>query len=185
MGPNKPTGFGHPTKLIADLGGNCFSKINDIDVDRLFDRYQECGFLYEKKLKQLEPVLPLVKENWRRALSSNGRLLYFLTSEDAERAASDDTSQLDAWLGLAGCKRMTNEFDGALELLDLAETAAARLGLDEQLSMVHHVRGNILFPIGLRSSPQVSSDVSFQSVLVALECLRRYRCRNGKSCPGR
>ena len=42
--------------------------------------------------------------------------------------APDDAGRCQAWLGLAACKRMTDDFGGAQADLELAEAAATRLG---------------------------------------------------------
>ncbi len=44
--------------------------------------------------------------------------------------------------------RMTDAYDDAFEALDRAEAVAARHGLDFELSRIHHLRGNLYFPLG-------------------------------------
>ena len=44
--------------------------------------------------------------------------------------------------------RLGDRFDEALAHLDQAEDAAAGAGLTGELSRIHHVRGNLLFPLG-------------------------------------
>lgn len=60
-------------------------QVNEIDVDDLFDLYQQTGFLYPEKASRLLPHLDLVKENWRRMLRAEESLLYVLTAGNAER----------------------------------------------------------------------------------------------------
>jgi len=43
---------------------------------------------------------------------------------------------------------MTDAYDDAFEALDRAEAVAARHGLSLELSQIHHLRGNLYFPLG-------------------------------------
>lgn len=49
-------------------------------------------------------------------------------------------------MGLAACRRMTDDFQGALDALDGAEQASG--SLDAKLAEVYYQRGNINFPLG-------------------------------------
>ena len=62
--------------------------------------------------------------------------------------AQDDAARCEAWLGLAACRRMTDDLAGAQGELDLAEAAATRLGLDDILARSHFLAGNLCFPRG-------------------------------------
>ncbi|WP_170134961.1 adenylate/guanylate cyclase domain-containing protein [Acuticoccus kandeliae] len=53
-----------------------------------------------------------------------------------------------ALIGLASVKRVTEDLDGALADLDLAETEARRAGLLAENARLHSLRGNLLFPRG-------------------------------------
>lgn len=44
--------------------------VNTIDVDTLFSKYKECGFLYPAKMQRLAPYWNLIKDNWARTMSS-------------------------------------------------------------------------------------------------------------------
>ena len=62
--------------------------------------------------------------------------------------APGDVERVPAWIGLASGMRMTDAYDDALEALDRAEAVAARQGLSLELSRIHHLRGNLYFPMG-------------------------------------
>jgi class 3 adenylate cyclase/tetratricopeptide (TPR) repeat protein len=62
--------------------------------------------------------------------------------------ANDDSQRFDAWMGLAAGKRVTNDFEEALELLDNAEVVANRQQITGQLSKIHHLRGNLFYGTG-------------------------------------
>jgi tetratricopeptide (TPR) repeat protein len=64
-------------------------------------------------------------------------------------AASPDKAALcQAQLGLAEGLRMSEGLNEALELLDEAQLAAERQDMVAELARIHHLRGNIFFPLG-------------------------------------
>jgi class 3 adenylate cyclase/tetratricopeptide (TPR) repeat protein len=62
--------------------------------------------------------------------------------------AGDDVERCRAWIGLAAGMRIADEYDAALEVLARAEAAAAGHGLAHDLARLHHLRGNLYFPMG-------------------------------------
>ncbi|MFL5333107.1 MAG: adenylate/guanylate cyclase domain-containing protein [Geminicoccaceae bacterium] len=62
--------------------------------------------------------------------------------------AGDGTECCAALLGLAETMRLSDRLDEALAHLDNAERVAGELGRPADLCSVHHLRGNILFPLG-------------------------------------
>ncbi|MGD9509951.1 MAG: adenylate/guanylate cyclase domain-containing protein [Geminicoccaceae bacterium] len=62
--------------------------------------------------------------------------------------ATDDAGRCEAHLGLAEAMRLSDQLDGALAELAAAETAGSALGRPAELARIHHLRGNILFPLG-------------------------------------
>ncbi|MCH9046686.1 MAG: tetratricopeptide repeat protein, partial [SAR324 cluster bacterium] len=68
--------------------------------------------------------------------------------EEALASAADDTQRCRAWIGLAAGMRIIDKYDEALEALDNAEAAAEANGLSNELAQLHHLRGNIYFPLG-------------------------------------
>jgi tetratricopeptide (TPR) repeat protein len=65
--------------------------------------------------------------------------------ERAIDVARNDTERCRAWIGLADDWRLRDGVDRALALLDRAEEAARRSGLDPELARIHHLRGNLRF----------------------------------------
>jgi class 3 adenylate cyclase/tetratricopeptide (TPR) repeat protein len=60
----------------------------------------------------------------------------------------DDGQRCQALMGIAAAHRVTTDIPAALDALERAQTLADRLGDSEQLSRIHHVRGNLLFVSG-------------------------------------
>lgn len=85
-----------------------------------------------------------------------GELLHDLNDAEASinvyrealEAAGDDFERCDAWMGIAAGLRVKTDYHRALELLEKAEPIAIRHGLNQQLSRLHHLRGNLYFPLG-------------------------------------
>jgi tetratricopeptide (TPR) repeat protein len=62
--------------------------------------------------------------------------------------AEAEVERCGAWLGLAAGMRMLDRLDDAFAALDRAEVAASAAGLEAELARVHHLRGNLCFPLG-------------------------------------
>ncbi|MFQ5774899.1 MAG: adenylate/guanylate cyclase domain-containing protein [Kiloniellaceae bacterium] len=62
--------------------------------------------------------------------------------------AGNDAEQCQALIGLAAGMRITDEFDSAFDTLDEAESLARRASLERELAQIHHLRGNLHFPLG-------------------------------------
>lgn len=85
-----------------------------------------------------------------------GRLLLDLgraaQSQEAYRnaleLADDDVDRCRAWIGLAAAMRVTDDYDQALEALERGEELATRHDLTLERSQIHHLRGNLYFPLG-------------------------------------
>jgi len=60
----------------------------------------------------------------------------------------DDRQRCNALIGLAGARRIIEDLQGALEALDRAQAIASATDDVEALSRMHHLRGNIFFPLG-------------------------------------
>jgi len=63
-------------------------------------------------------------------------------------ASQDDVALCQAQLGLADGLRVTEGLAEALALLDQAQQAAERHDMVPELARLHHLRGNIFFPLG-------------------------------------
>ena len=69
-------------------------KVNQIDVDELFRRYEQTGFLYPAKMQRLAPYLSIIKENWRKALRS-GELIHWVATYDDRN--NDSWATVSSW----------------------------------------------------------------------------------------
>ena len=61
---------------------------------------------------------------------------------------SNELERCRALFGLAGALRISEGLEEALALLDLAEELAVRNDQAGELARIHHLRGNIFFPLG-------------------------------------
>ncbi len=86
----------------------------------------------------------------------NGELLQHLGSvaesmtcyRRALEIAEEDGQRCRARLGLAAGMRVMDQLDEALKTLELAESEASAKGLKSELAHIHHLRGNLYFPLG-------------------------------------
>ena len=60
-------------------------KFNEIEVEELFKKYEEIGFIYPAKKTLLDPYFNLIIQNWEKLLKSNKDLLWILTKEQTEK----------------------------------------------------------------------------------------------------
>ncbi len=88
--------------------------------------------------------------------------------QNALDLADDDVKRCQAWIGLAAGMRIVDRYDEALKTLDLAQAAAGKHELTLQLARIHHLRGNLYFPLG-------NIDGCLQQHELALNCARRAR----------
>jgi tetratricopeptide (TPR) repeat protein len=63
-------------------------------------------------------------------------------------SAATEIQTCHALIGLASGMRLTDELDEALRCLDRAEGPAKSNGLNLELARLHHLRGNLYFPLG-------------------------------------
>jgi tetratricopeptide (TPR) repeat protein len=70
------------------------------------------------------------------------------TYRKALELAEDDDSRCRALIGIAEGMRVTDEYDAALRALDEAQGLAGTRQLDGELARIHHLRGNLYFPLG-------------------------------------
>lgn len=69
-------------------------RVNALSPEELFRRYEQAGFLYPAKLEKLAPYLPLVRDNWRKAMRGGELILYCVTHEPG---AEGDWATVAAW----------------------------------------------------------------------------------------
>jgi class 3 adenylate cyclase/predicted ATPase len=86
--------------------------------------------------------------------------------EEALQAARDDEQRCRAWLGIAAGRRVTGEFNEAMEALERAQPIAESLELWNECSHIHSTRGNLHFARGTISACGHEHEL-------ALECARR------------
>ncbi len=139
-------------------------------------RMQASDYHYESALRSVKRGLELARTATDKFSLTcwEGELLHDLGSlaasvkayREALEIADDDIMRCTAWIGLAGGMRVTDDIDGALRALDHAETAATKHELTLELSRIHHLRGNLYFPLG-------KIDSCLQQHEMALESARR------------
>ena len=119
---------------------------------------QAANYRYEHALALIERGLALADRRAHRFILTytKGRILHDLGTisesntayEAALELADDDAGRCRAWIGLAAGMRITDDFDGAFAALEKAEVAARAEDLTEELARIHHLRGNLNFPLG-------------------------------------
>jgi tetratricopeptide (TPR) repeat protein len=78
-----------------------------------------------------------------------GRIMESMNAyRDALETAGADGERCRAWRGLAAGMRITDRFDEAFATLDAAEALASERDLAGELAHIHHLRGNLYFPLG-------------------------------------
>lgn len=70
------------------------------------------------------------------------------TFELAMAEAISEQQRCLAQIGMASTMRIQTRYDDALKLLDMAQPLAESNGMDQVLSVLHHLRGNLMFPLG-------------------------------------
>jgi class 3 adenylate cyclase/tetratricopeptide (TPR) repeat protein len=68
--------------------------------------------------------------------------------QEALEGAVDDVQRSDAWMGIAAGMRVTGVREEGLVLLDRAEAVATSPDDNATLTKLHHLRGNLYFPLG-------------------------------------
>ncbi|MDX1514655.1 MAG: adenylate/guanylate cyclase domain-containing protein, partial [Gammaproteobacteria bacterium] len=83
-------------------------------------------------------------------------------AQGALKAAADNVQKCEAWILLASVLRMLTDYHEALKLLDTAEPVATAHRLSLQLSRLHHLRGNLCFPLGRIETCREEHDKALQ-----------------------
>ena len=115
-------------------------------------------FRHQAALGLVERGLELAVEREARfaLLMARGRLLVELgrageaieACRAARDAAADSAERARALIGMAAGMRLNERIEEGLAALDEAEPLAETAGLALELSRLHHLRGNLLFPLG-------------------------------------
>ena len=121
-------------------------------------RAQAAEYRTERALRLVERGVALARKRADVSALSllRGEILHDLGSisesiaafEQALAVADVDIERCRAWLGLAAGLRVTDRFDEAFAMLDKAATAAATDDLAAERARIHHLRGNLCFPLG-------------------------------------
>jgi len=119
---------------------------------------QARAYRYERARQLVERGLTLAKARADRfalagrhgeILRELGATVEALTAHEQALAAADrEIDKCQARIGLAGCLRMLDRYDDAFRLLDEAQAGATAERLDLELARLHHLRGNLHFPLG-------------------------------------
>jgi len=119
---------------------------------------QAAAFRNDEALRLVERGLALAgdRADMCSLMLIKGQLLHDLGRIDESmgayeavlQAATDDAERCRAWLGLAQGMRITDRLPEALALLEQAEAVAVSCGLTPELAQIHHLRGNLYFPLG-------------------------------------
>ena len=121
-------------------------------------RAQAAEYRAEEALRLVERGIALARK--RADMSAlcllQGEILHDLGSisesiaafEQALSVADVDIERCRVWLGLAAGLRVTDHFDEAFAMLNKAATAAAVDDLAAERARIHHLRGNLCFPLG-------------------------------------
>ncbi|MBE9554240.1 MAG: tetratricopeptide repeat protein [Proteobacteria bacterium] len=121
-------------------------------------RAEAAEYRFDRVLEIADRGLELATENTDRfaLVCQRGDFLRELGSVEgsiaafrqAAELAEDDTGKSKALIGLASGMRLTDQYDEALAALEDAEPAATAQKLDLRLAQIHHLRGNLYFPLG-------------------------------------
>jgi class 3 adenylate cyclase/tetratricopeptide (TPR) repeat protein len=120
-------------------------------------REEAAVYRTERALRLVERGLALARKRGDVSALSlrRGEILHDLGSisesmaafEQALAVADVDIERCQAWIGLAAGLRVTDRFDEAFAMLDKAAAAAVTDDLAAR-ARIHHLRGNLCFPLG-------------------------------------
>ena len=82
--------------------------------------------------------------------------------ERALALAETDEDRCQAWLGLAAGMRLTDRYDEAFDCLEKAQRVAESGGMTAELARLHHLRGNLLFPLGRTQGCQAEHEKALE-----------------------
>jgi predicted ATPase/class 3 adenylate cyclase len=117
-----------------------FSSSTDTEPEILAHHYTEAGLPAQAIVYWLKAG-ELLHEQGSVAMS-------MATYQKALDIAVEDADRCHALMGLAGGMRVIDNYDGALAALEEAQGLATELGLINELARIHHLRGNLYFPLG-------------------------------------
>jgi tetratricopeptide (TPR) repeat protein len=80
----------------------------------------------------------------------------------ALEVSGDNVERCRAWIGLAAVMRISDQIQDALQSLEQAQALATAENLSVELSRIHHLRGNLYFPLGKIESCVKQHDLALQ-----------------------
>jgi class 3 adenylate cyclase/tetratricopeptide (TPR) repeat protein len=119
---------------------------------------QAALYHYERAQQLVARGLEIVRDDTTRfaLMKFSGELLLDMGQGQASvevfgaalDSATNEIQTCHALIGLASGMRLTDELEEALPYLDRAEGVAKSNGLNLELARLHHLRGNLYFPLG-------------------------------------
>ena len=135
-------------------------------------RSQAAAYHNERALHLVERGLALANErpDLYALTQFRGELLHDLGAiADARQAfqqalevGGDNIERCRAWIGLAAVMRISDQIHDALQALEQAEVLATAENLVVERSRIHHLRGNLYFPLGKIESCVEQHDLALQ-----------------------
>ncbi len=125
---------------IAQTLEEHFAKTAEVEPALLAHHYAEAG-LAERAITYWLKAGDLLHEQGSVAMSVSAY-------RKALELARDGGERCRALIGIAGCMRVTDNFDDALQALEEAEALAAAAQMTAELARIHYLRGNLYFPLG-------------------------------------
>ena len=95
-----------------------------------------------------EHVTAILGAYRRREAIAGAQPRPLVDTREAVEVAADDMRRCRAWIGMAGGLRVADRQEPALVVLEKAEKIAVRDELTFERSRIHHLRGNVYFPLG-------------------------------------
>lgn len=87
--------------------------------------------------------------------------------EDDVPPGCDDATRCRALLGKAGALRLVDRLDEAFAALTAAQAIAERLQRVDELSRIHHLRGNLFFPLGRAAECRAEHEAALRTAEAA------------------
>jgi tetratricopeptide (TPR) repeat protein len=119
---------------------------------------QAAAYHFDRALTLISQGLELASDHGERSKLSclRGDLLHDTGDSqasikaylEARDLAVDEVQRCRAEIGYAGMMRIVDRYDEAFEGLERAEAVAKKHGLHLELAKLHHLRGNLHFPLG-------------------------------------
>ena len=127
-------------RLAAELLEAQFPELVAAQPELLAHHFTEAG-LIEQAIEYWMKAGQLLHDQGWVSMSMNAY-------RSAIAIAGGDTERCRALIGLAGGMRIVDKYDDAFKVLEEAQVLATRQSLKGELARIHHLRGNLYFPLG-------------------------------------